>query len=198
MSAGWDEDEAHCVFNEVNTDGEGGVGLDEFEAWWKGKLLQDMVAKERLRCDLTVPALNNNMERMAVYMERLGYEDHMSFFLASAVPIPSSTGGKGGSRSNATGSQLPFLQVEGDVMIILDSVAAQTDAGDHRGACKQLYDLLISNTTLLDIDPSKLLPWNGINTAMQTSEVIRSSPPINVNYVIERTHRLWPIPLVYS
>ena len=38
VSAGWEQAEALGIFQEVNTDGEGGVGLEEFEAWWKGQL----------------------------------------------------------------------------------------------------------------------------------------------------------------
>ncbi len=32
--SGWSNDKAEEVFDEVNTDGEGGVGIEEFENWW--------------------------------------------------------------------------------------------------------------------------------------------------------------------
>lgn len=32
--AGWNVEDAHTAFLEVNTDGQGGVSLDEFEQWW--------------------------------------------------------------------------------------------------------------------------------------------------------------------
>ncbi len=32
------------MFYEVNTDGEGGVSLEEFEAWWKGLLEKEVRA----------------------------------------------------------------------------------------------------------------------------------------------------------
>ena len=44
VSAGWDQAEALDVFFEVNSDGEGGVGLEEFEAWWKGLLEREVCA----------------------------------------------------------------------------------------------------------------------------------------------------------
>ena len=42
MSAGWEPSEALKVFNDVNSDGEGGVGIEEFEAWWKGLLEREV------------------------------------------------------------------------------------------------------------------------------------------------------------
>ena len=169
MSAGWEQAEAHEVYSDVNTDGEGGVGLDEFEAWWKGLVLLDLKAKEQLRCDLTIPALNNNLERMAAYMARLGYDDHEAFFRASSLSIPSSVS-KNGRSSHTMGLHLPVLEVNGDIFGILELVAEQTDEGDHKGACKQMYELLLSNTALLDIDPANLLIPDAVH-AEQLPEV---------------------------
>ena len=33
-TSGFDEAEARGIFHEVNTDGSGGVGIDEFKTWW--------------------------------------------------------------------------------------------------------------------------------------------------------------------
>lgn len=48
--AGWNVEDAHTAFLEVNTDGQGGVSLDEFEQWWL-KRNQDDVSERVARHD---------------------------------------------------------------------------------------------------------------------------------------------------
>ena len=48
--AGWNVEDAHTAFLEVNTDGQGGVSLDEFEQWWL-KRNQDDVSERVARPD---------------------------------------------------------------------------------------------------------------------------------------------------
>ncbi len=41
-TAGFEESEARSIYNEVNTDGDDGVGLDEFKSWWLASQRQEV------------------------------------------------------------------------------------------------------------------------------------------------------------
>ena len=110
-------------------------------------------------------------------MFRLGYDDHEAFFRTSSVPIShiSTSTVKCVSHSKEA-LRLPYLEVKGNPVHVLDLVAEQTDAGDYRGACKLMYDLLLSNSPVLDIDPATLPQLSdGSHRAKQASEVCHLS-----------------------
>lgn len=162
QSAGFEADDALKVFYDVNTDGEGGVSLDEFEAWWKG-LSEEASgggATQLTNVDLTVPALVSNLEAMAAFMSRIKLSEYAEFFLNASVQEGAYGGEAGPGGGGVKRLTIPVLR--GDSVKVVDLVSEKLDGGDFRGAAKLLYELLIQNTELLDVDPATLTKDEGI------------------------------------
>ena len=53
---------------------------------------------------------------------------------------------------------LPMPELQGNLVGALDEVADRTEDGDLRSACRLMYELLLANTTVLDVDAMKLVP----------------------------------------
>lgn len=77
--AGFGADEARDIFNQVDLDGGGSVGLDEFEKWWMET--QHQQAKYRPKAELTVAALVEMLTNMVALMKRKNMQFNADFFL---------------------------------------------------------------------------------------------------------------------
>ena len=76
---GFEEDEAHKVFAQVNGDGQGGVSLEEFEEWMmKNQREQSVRMKPPVK--MTYVALGENLEKLIVVLKREKLDSHVDFF----------------------------------------------------------------------------------------------------------------------
>jgi len=84
---GFDEEEAHKVYAQVDSDGEGGVSLAEFEAWMmKNQREQSVRMKPPVR--MTFAALVENVEKLIAVLKRdEKLESHAAFFSTSLTAL---------------------------------------------------------------------------------------------------------------
>ena len=71
-------------------------------------------------------------------------------------PQPISKQQSAGRSGGGGHPRLPVPEIRGDIVGTLDRVAERTEDGDHRGACRLMYDLLLANTTLLDVNATRI------------------------------------------
>ncbi|KAG1669057.1 hypothetical protein FOA52_003975 [Chlamydomonas sp. UWO 241] len=143
MKGGYSEAEAVMAFVEVNTDGEGGVSMEEYEVWWREQ------AGNTERTEPTLTALLGNLDALAAYMDRLGMTTFAAHFRAAAagMAVEKAAAGPRAAAREALSAPAP----RGGLVAALDDVFERMD-DDRRGAAKVMYRLLLSNCELLATD----------------------------------------------
>jgi len=149
-ATGFTEEEAELIFKEVNTDGDGGVSIAEFETWWMLSQRQQN-QRHRKAVIMTGEGLITNLRKMVVLLQRLGLSGLEEFFQDYLDQMEA---GKLVKRSQ----QLMASPLKGDWAAITDKCAWQLHNEDFRKAAKALYDLLMWNSDALDYNPQDIPP----------------------------------------
>mmetsp|Transcript_25922 Transcript_25922/g.76823 ORF Transcript_25922/g.76823 Transcript_25922/m.76823 type:complete len:1028 (-) Transcript_25922:798-3881(-) len=152
-SADYTQAEAEAAFREVNTDGEGGVSIDEFEAWWRDQTAPKDGDGESLP-RLSHGALMANLESLAAFMARSGeaeLAEHLREVHAQR-------------RDEAPAAALLTAPPpRANLVSAVDTVIQRLDGGELAVAAKHLHRMLLANTELLSVDVADLpLPDAGL------------------------------------
>jgi len=157
---GFEEQEARSIFLKINTDGEGGISMEEWEEWWL-----DAQRSEKLRskgpANMTGSGLLSSLEKLTGVAIRLELHD-----LAEDLEKHLST--------LRTGNALPANQVlkaqplKGNMKGFVDELVWKLYRDDLEPAVRQVYDVLMRNCDRLDYNPL-LIPPPGSDVMMATN-----------------------------
>ena len=145
--SGFEANEVHVIYGEVNSDNGPGVGLDEFKRWW--------VASKRLEGGrrpplfLTAESLADNLQRLIATLEREGHND-----LVTSIELHMAS--EDFKRGVRKGHPLPAAELNGDSRAIADQVAWALHNHDYRRAILVLMDVIRWNLDSVDIPPNQL------------------------------------------
>ncbi|GAX74760.1 hypothetical protein CEUSTIGMA_g2207.t1 [Chlamydomonas eustigma] len=87
-SAGWSREDAENIFDQVDTDGGGSVGLPEFENWW---ILEGSHKAGKKAVAYTYGSLLKNLESLTAWCQRHDLKEFSDFFSTSATSLVNAT-----------------------------------------------------------------------------------------------------------
>eukprot|EP00798_Chlamydomonas_sp_ICE-L_P020960 gene20960-27814_t len=137
-SCGFEEEESHRIFNEVDYGG-GGVDLEEFETWWLGSQRQE--AQQQLRTTvMRADALIINVEKFRDLLIRNELHDDAKTFQEYI-------------KAMKQGNALFPTPLRGNWQDTVEQSAWKLHKGDVEGTCKMMYETLMWNGEQLESDP---------------------------------------------
>ncbi|GAX86020.1 hypothetical protein CEUSTIGMA_g13435.t1 [Chlamydomonas eustigma] len=152
VNVGFDVEQARATYYEINSDGEGGVSLPEFEAWFLASEKTKRKAKKK-PVAMTYKSLLQNVERLVdVISKEAELGDLCMFFnsrlaeMRRVVPM----------HSGIQRPHLPPAVLQGDWRNLIDKVAWQIHTNKLKSAECLMNQLLLRNVDLLDLPTEKI------------------------------------------
>lgn len=149
LKSGFESNEVHSIYCQVNSDNGPGVGLEEFKKWWITSKRQEGTRRPPL--SLTCESLVDNLGRLSAALEQEGHNDLVGFIrqhVASEVF----------KLKVKKGHDLPPAVLKGESVnpgAIADQVAWALHNKDYRRAILILNDVVMWNLNV-DVPPSQL------------------------------------------
>ncbi|GAX75716.1 hypothetical protein CEUSTIGMA_g3159.t1 [Chlamydomonas eustigma] len=141
------------------------VSLEDFETWWRS--LDDEGV------EMIAGALMSNLGKMEVFVRSTGLEDHAECFRSSIECMQ--------QQQWSPSRQLSLFTFKRDVVKGLQGVAEKTFVRDFKEACNIMYDLLVCNGDLLDMQASKIRPPSSVKSQPEYVELLVEHMQLMIN-----------------